>query len=312
MDQRVGFGIVKRRVADLVLVDAKIVMKKNADFARLSARFVTRTRRRKMFSWLATVSLQTISMPSCSFVECDVGDQRFGQISQISAASRRRISTRIRRRPKRRSERETFGVILLADVREINVADLIFVVEVDEQAAVADGNVSHRPVARDRLFDRGVELLLDGRAEADDLGDHSPFGRRPRSAGCRCGSRRYSASVVLGIRDRVIDLAFLPRNRYLRLSSSPPTLRPRSARLSTVLCDQRVEMRDLLAARRAICRPEIEDHGLALRSPSFCTRPSSSVQLISPIGLARGLVFERGRLVRYRDRRRRRTARCSK
>jgi hypothetical protein len=35
-------------------------------------------------------------------------------------------------------------VIFLPDVREINIADLIFVVEIDEQGAVSDRDVSHK------------------------------------------------------------------------------------------------------------------------------------------------------------------------
>ena len=46
--------------------------------------------------------------------------------------------------PNAKSKWESFGVVFLADVRKINVADLIFVVEIYKQIAVTDRDVSHK------------------------------------------------------------------------------------------------------------------------------------------------------------------------
>ena len=145
MNQRKTFGVVKRRVADFVFVDAKIVMQENANFsfriAQISARA---SRRRKMFSWLATVSLQTISMPSFSLVNLTFGNKRFGQITKLALPIVSENPRKFAVRPHAESKRKTFRVIFLPDVRKINVADLIFVVKIYEQRAVANRNVTHK------------------------------------------------------------------------------------------------------------------------------------------------------------------------
>src|SRR5204862_7844139 len=44
--------------------------------------------------------------------------------------------------PDAEAEGVTCGLILLADVREVDVAELVAIVEVDEQVSVADGDVA--------------------------------------------------------------------------------------------------------------------------------------------------------------------------
>ena len=63
-------------------------------------------------------------------------------------------------------------MILLPNMREIDVADLILVVKIDQQAAIADGDISHTAwlLRGDCFFYRGIKLLLDRRAKADNLG----------------------------------------------------------------------------------------------------------------------------------------------
>lgn len=101
--------------------------------------------------------------------------------------------------PNAKPKGKALGMIFLADVRKINVADLIFVVKIDEQFAVSDGDISHKaepqkiglrafypPVLKCRihaarmsalqlfycLLDGGVQLALNFGAEADDLCHH--------------------------------------------------------------------------------------------------------------------------------------------
>ena len=66
-------------------------------------------------------------------------------------------------------------MVFLSDVRKIDVANLIFVVEVDKQIAVADRDVSHDLLRGDCGFDSFVEFFLNLGAEADNLGNHSSF-----------------------------------------------------------------------------------------------------------------------------------------
>jgi hypothetical protein len=84
-------------------------------------------RRTKTFSKKSTASAQSSSTPSP--VVPPVGrDPREAAVDPHAEAAR-----------------EAAGVVLLADVRVVDVADLVLRVEVDEEAAVADGNVSgHR------------------------------------------------------------------------------------------------------------------------------------------------------------------------
>ena len=142
MDQRQGFRFVKGRVADLVFVDAKILMQENAYFARLSGD-LSRARGAGNFSWLATVSLELISKPEVFVGEFYIGDQASPASNAARGAIRRRRSTENSPSSTRRSEREAFGMVFLTDVRKINVADPVFLVKCDEQRTVSDRNVTH-------------------------------------------------------------------------------------------------------------------------------------------------------------------------
>ena len=54
-------------------------------------------------------------------------------------------------------------MIFLADMRKIEVPQLIFIVEIYKQAAIADGEISHMEdlLAGNGFFDRLVQLSLD-------------------------------------------------------------------------------------------------------------------------------------------------------
>ena len=76
--------------------------------------------------------------------ECNVGDECLRNVPEGSLPIVGKDPGEFAIGPNAEPKRETLGMVLLPDMREIDVADLIFVVEIDQQIAVADGNVTHR------------------------------------------------------------------------------------------------------------------------------------------------------------------------
>ena len=76
--------------------------------------------------------------------ECNVGDECLRKVAKHSLPIVGKDPGEFAIGPNAEPKRETFSMVLLPDVRKIDIADLIFVVEIDQQIAVADGNVTHR------------------------------------------------------------------------------------------------------------------------------------------------------------------------
>lgn len=143
VDQRKRVGIVKRGVTDFVLIEAKIMVQKNTDLAAIFSG-VSDSYPAKVDVFAAGDGVVTNYLDAEPWaLEVNVGNERIGNIFERPVP---RIGIHPRKLsvgPHAKAKRKTFGMILLPDVREINIADLIFVVEINEQTAISDRDVTH-------------------------------------------------------------------------------------------------------------------------------------------------------------------------
>ena len=72
-----------------------------------------------------------------------IRDQCFRQITQVTLPTFLKNPRKLAAGPHAKPKRESLAVILLPDMRKINVADLVLIVEINEQSAVSDRNISH-------------------------------------------------------------------------------------------------------------------------------------------------------------------------
>ena len=106
-------------------------------------------------------------------------------------------------------------MILLSYVGKVDVADLIAVVKVYKEAAIADRYISHL-VCRKSLLDGRIEFLLDRRAESDDFGDDLAGSIDNEGLRDIAPLEKYHVREhIVRKSDRVIDLCRFDEFRYL-------------------------------------------------------------------------------------------------
>ena len=269
MNEGEGVRVVKGGIADLILVDPKIVVQKHAQFTvRLVQVLDVHLSQKDIV--VARNGVVTGDPDAEFFVgQCDVCDECLGQVSKLAVPI---VSVHPREfavSPDAKPEREPLGVIFLAYMWKVDVAYLVFIVKVDEQSSVADGYISHRVrpglLRLDGLFDGGIELFLNGGAKPDDLCDQLAravkYGRLRYIAAVRKNDVRQ---VVLGKGDRVIDLGGCRKGRYLWPVLFAADVETDDVKVvGAVFFGQKVEVRYLTTARLAVGGPKIEYHSLA-------------------------------------------------
>ncbi len=144
MDQRVRFGVEIGRVANFVFIDAKIMVEENAKLASFRAQ-VRDPHLSKEYVFVAGHSVVRNDLDAQGLIQKkNISNQGFRKIAQLALP---RIGIHPRKFadcPYPKAKREAFGMIFLARVRKIDVADLILVVEIYEKAPVPDRDVTHR------------------------------------------------------------------------------------------------------------------------------------------------------------------------
>jgi hypothetical protein len=125
------FRVIKCGVADIVLVDAKIVMKKDPDFTIVAPQIGNANAPQKDIV-MARDRIVAGDLDTELFIpERYICDERIGQILKASGPTIPKYPRKIAVRPNAEAKRESLGMILLSDVRKIYIADLIFIVEID-------------------------------------------------------------------------------------------------------------------------------------------------------------------------------------
>ena len=148
----------------------------------------------------------------------DVGYQRLRQIFERAFPVVRKHPRKLTVDPNAKPKWKTLRVIFLPDVGKIDVADLVFIVEGDQQVAVSDRNISHRSFRRHGPCHGLVEVFLNSRAESDDL--CYQFSLPVKNCCLRyvvSFGKNDTCQVVLRKCDGIVDLCVLDEFWYLGL-----------------------------------------------------------------------------------------------
>ena len=144
MDQTKRVRVVKSGVAEIAFVNAEILMKINAKLPLAVSKIIDADASQKDV-FMARNGIVAFQLDAEGFIdESDVCNKGFAQILEPSLPFVRECPRKLAIGPHAETKRKALSMIFLPDMREIYVADLIFIVKIDEQAAVADRYVTHK------------------------------------------------------------------------------------------------------------------------------------------------------------------------
>ena len=143
MDQRTRLGIVIGRIADLVLIKPKVVVEKNTD-APLPSGDIKNADAAEEDILVARDGIISLDNDAERCVlKLDGRDECLGLVAKVAfpAGVRRPCKTPVA--PNAETRDGPVRMVLLPDVRKIYVANLVLVVEIDEQRTIANGDITH-------------------------------------------------------------------------------------------------------------------------------------------------------------------------
>src|SRR5688572_28742454 len=133
VDQRLGLGIVVCRVTYFVFVDPEIVMEEHSNFASriVQVSDADAAEEDVVVACHGIVAADPKSEPG--IFKPHIGDERFVKIREFALPIVGEYPRKGSFGPHSESERESLRVIFLSDVRKIDITNLVFSVEVDQQ-----------------------------------------------------------------------------------------------------------------------------------------------------------------------------------
>src|SRR5687768_17584199 len=131
VDKRRRLRVIIRGVANLAFVDPEVVMEEHADVAlRVAQVFHTDATEKDILVACNRIAADD-SNSECRVFESHIGDQRFMKIVEVTRPVVPKNPGERTFDPNSKPKRKSFRVVLLPDVRKINIPNLVFIVEVD-------------------------------------------------------------------------------------------------------------------------------------------------------------------------------------